>query len=278
MDVLYKYVSGDRVLSCIPEVGDGTLRATQPAALNDPFECAVLPTYVFADEQREDRELASALTVINENRPVSPDEVRQARSEYGSFFTRQLFVEQISTRFGFVSFAADPYNPLMWSHYTVDGSGFVIGYDADVISGLVGMRGWLRQVDYRDKLPFILGPSVVISPASNLPIFLSMKSSRWSHENEWRLIVELSLTVGTAERDRWGLPVNLLRIPNEAVRSVHYTERTLPELVGKIRDRLRDANNRYGAREPTKLVLSETAYDYAEAEHKPKSPQHPAQP
>ena len=105
----------------------------------------MLPTYVFADEQREDRELASALTVINENRPVAPDDVSQARSKYGSFFTRQLFVEQISTRFGLVSFAADPCNPLMLTHYTVDGSGFVIGYDADVISGLVGMRGWLKQ-------------------------------------------------------------------------------------------------------------------------------------
>ena len=278
MDVLYKYVSGRRVLSCIPEVGDGTLRATQPAALNDPFECYVRPIYVIPDEQRENHELASSLTVINENRPVSPDEVSQARSMYGSLFTRQLFVEQISTRFGFVSFAADPCNALMWSLYTVDGPGFVIGYDADVVSGLVGMRGWLGQVDYRDQLPFILGPSVVVTPASNLPIFLSMKSSRWSHENEWRLIVELSLTVGTAKRDRWGLPVNLLRIPNEAVRSVHYTERTTAELVDKIRDRLRDANNRSGAREPTKLVLSETAYDYVEAEHKPESPQHPAQP
>ena len=38
MDVLYKYVTAQRALTCIPELGDGTLRATQPAALNDPFE------------------------------------------------------------------------------------------------------------------------------------------------------------------------------------------------------------------------------------------------
>ena len=46
MDVLYKYVTHTRALTCIPEVGDGTLRATQPAALNDPFECAVTTHYV----------------------------------------------------------------------------------------------------------------------------------------------------------------------------------------------------------------------------------------
>ena len=39
MDTLSKYVTARRALTCIPEVGDGTLRATQPAALNDPFEC-----------------------------------------------------------------------------------------------------------------------------------------------------------------------------------------------------------------------------------------------
>ena len=43
MKTLYKYMTAERVLTCLPEVGDGTLRATQPAALNDPFECAVEP-------------------------------------------------------------------------------------------------------------------------------------------------------------------------------------------------------------------------------------------
>ena len=38
MKTLYKYMIAERVLTCLPEVGDGTLRATQPATLNDPFE------------------------------------------------------------------------------------------------------------------------------------------------------------------------------------------------------------------------------------------------
>ena len=130
MDILYKYVTSRRALTCIPEVGDGTLRATQPAALNDPFECAVTTTYVIPDEAEENRELAKVLTEINENKPVTGHDVHRARREYGSLFTRQLFTEQVSTRFGIVSFTTDPYHPLMWAHYTTDGSGFVIGYDA----------------------------------------------------------------------------------------------------------------------------------------------------
>lgn len=68
--------------------------------------------------------------MINNSKPVTAKEVAQARDEYGSLFTRQLLATQVSTRFGIVSFASDPRHPLLWSHYTVDGSGFVIGYDA----------------------------------------------------------------------------------------------------------------------------------------------------
>ena len=45
--ILYKYVTSRGALNCIPEVGDGTLRATQSAALNDPFEYAVITSYGF---------------------------------------------------------------------------------------------------------------------------------------------------------------------------------------------------------------------------------------
>ena len=118
MEILYKYVTANRALTCIPEVGDGTLRATQPAALNDPFECAVAVAYVIPDVSEENRRLAEALTQINESTPVTEEHVHNARQRYGSLFTRQLFAEQVSTKFGIVSFAADPQHPLMWAHYT----------------------------------------------------------------------------------------------------------------------------------------------------------------
>lgn len=264
MTILYKYVTAERALTCIPEVGDGTLRATQPAALNDPFECAVTTLYVM-DEPKENRELAKALTDINPNRPVTEDDVRRARQENGSLFTRQLFAEQASTRFGIVSFTTDPYHPLMWSHYTVDGSGFVIGYDAAALGQFLASEDSLLEVRYGEKPPPILGPIVLASPESNLPALLSVKSDHWSYEREWRLIVELSRTTGTGASDRHGQPINLVRVPNEAVVRVYYTERTPPDSVDLIRDRLGAKNNRYRASDPRKLVLSSASYGYEEA-------------
>ena len=265
MDILYKYVTSQRALTCIPEVGDGTLRATQPAALNDPFECAVLTTYVIPDEAEENRRLAEVLTEINESKPVSEIDVQRARKERGSLFTNQLFAEQVSTKFGVVSFTSDPFHPLMWSHYTADGSGFVIGYDASDLRKLANQEESLRAVQYNERPPLIGGPIVLASPRSNLPILLAVKSQHWAYENEWRLIVELNKTIGTGQTDQHGQPINLVQIPNEAVVSVYYTERTPSDSVKRIGDRLADENNRYRAGIPRKLILSSTSYGYEEA-------------
>ena len=217
MDILYKYVTARRARTCMPQVGDGTLRATQPAGLNDPFECAVTTLYIIQDETEENRQLAKVLTEINQSKPVTEEDVSIARREYGSLFTRQLFAGQVSTRFGIVSFTTDHRHPLMWSHYTTDCSGFVIGYDFAELEKLIGPGGGLRRVQYNDRPPLITGPIVLGSPESNLPILLSMKSSHWAYENEWRLIVELDKTIGTGETDQHGQPINLVQVPNEAV-------------------------------------------------------------
>ena len=258
-------MTAQRALNCIPEVGDGTLRATQPAALNDPFECAVTTTYMFKDEAEEDRELAKVLTQINENRPISAKEVCTARKEYGSLFTRQLLSEQFSTRFGIVSFTTNPHHPLMWSLYTTDGSGFVIGYDMSELKKLGGPEGDLRAVQYNGRPPLISGPGVFSQPKSNIPALLSVKSDHWSHEEEWRLIVELNKTVGTGQKDQHDLPINLVQIPNEAVVEVFYTERTPRQDVQLVQARLADPNNHYQAENPRKLILSSTSYEYEEA-------------
>ena len=100
------------------------------------------------------------------------------------------------------------------------------------------------------------------SPESNLPALLSLKSDHWSYEDEWRLIVELNRTIGTGKSDERGLTINIVQVPNEAVVSVHYTERSPQKTVKLIRERLTDKNNRYRAESTRKLVLSSTSYGY----------------
>ena len=96
----------------------------------------------------------------------------------------------------------------------------------------------------------------------DLHLFLSMKSDYWSYESEWRLIVELSKTIGTGLLDFRGLPINLVRVPNESVLSVYHTERTPVDVVERIRSRLENPNNRYGTQRLTKLIASAERYRY----------------
>ena len=260
--VLYKYVTADRALACLPEVGDGALRTTQPAALNDPFECHVSPTFVERDHAEGNAGLAHALTKLHETVPVTPDEVARARDRYGSLFLRELLAQQMSRRFGIISFTTDPRHPLMWSHYTVDGFGFAIGYRVPEIEGLAGGGDRLRRVNYSPDPDWLPHWSVIVVPESNIYESLCHKSSHWKHEAEWRLIVDLGKTIGTGQSDRHGHPINVLRIPNPAVVEVYYTERTHTSAVGTIQSRLASANNRYGVERATKLILSERAFAY----------------
>ena len=263
VEVLYKYVTSERVLTCLPEVGDGTLRATQPAALNDPFECEVSPGLARADQLAEDVEIAEVLSSLNGATPTSDAKVREARSKYGSLFLRELLVGQLSQRYGIVSFSSDPRHLLMWAHYTRDGSGFVIGYQVDALRSLGRHEDSLREVRYETRtLPIVVYP---VLSEENANILLSFKSDHWSYESEWRLIVELSDTIGTGSRDSRDLPINLVRVPNEAVVDVFHTERTPMNIVEEVRGRLQNPNNRYGVQRLTKLVASATRFGYEDA-------------
>ena len=264
VDVLYKYVNAERVLTCLPEVGDGALRATQPAALNDPFECGVALGMDRQDQRAENEEIAAVLSSLNGATPVSEAEVQEARSEYGSLFLRELLVRQLSQRYGIVSLSSDPRHLLMWAHYTGDGSGFVIGYQVEALRALGRRDDSLKEVRYEDRvLPIVEYP--VLSKEENVNILLSFKSNHWRYESEWRLIVELSDTVGTGLRDPRCLPINLVRVPNEAVLSVFHTERTPTTVVGRVSERLQDPNNRYGVQRLTKLVASSDRYGYVDS-------------
>ena len=176
MDVLYKYVPSSRVLKCLPEVGDGSLRVTQPASLNDPFECSAVGETVERDIDTANSEFARVLTAIHDAKPVTPDDVDDARERFGTLFRRELLSRQLSHRVGVVSFSSDSRHPLLWSHYTVDGSGFVIAYDAHQLGNLVGADS-LLQVRYRSSPPPIDYES--LPNRENLLELLTHKAGHW---------------------------------------------------------------------------------------------------
>ena len=259
MKLLYKYITAERVLTCLPQIGNGTLRATQVASLNDPFECAMVVGFQGMANNQGIAEASKILSGLNPTTPVTEDEVKEAMSTHGTLYVQHLAAKQLSQRFGIISFSTEYNHPLMWALYTEDGSGFVIGYDADQLKPLCEI---LDAVIYEPR-PFLLSIYEPLSHQENLHILLRLKGHQWAHENEWRMIVRLDKTIGLGRDDRHQQPINVLPIPNEAVQTVYYTERTPKDKVKLVQKRLEADVNRYSANLKM-LVMSETQFSYQE--------------
>ena len=151
----------------------------------------------------------------------------------------------------------------MWTHYAEEGSGVVVGYDAGEVRSALPETAALQPVQYVPEPVLWDYPAVAEYPELAMSIMCS-KGIPWRYEREWRIVVELKDTIGTGDCDRYGMLVKLLRMPNKAVRSVFYTDRTPPGDVAELRTRLDCAANGYVAARMRRMVLSDEAFAYRE--------------
>ena len=259
--MVYKYLSADRALEALPEHGNGTLRATQPASLNDPLECATRCAAVYPTEDQEVGEMLDTLNWVVPEHPLTKSDIQLSRRQLGSQAWNDLFRKQLSRRFGVVAFSSSADHPLLWAHYADAGAGVVIGYRVSALKDIATGYEKFGAVQYHEQPPVSTG-HVIFKDEGNLHVLLLIKASYWSYEQEWRLTLELKNTVGTGKTDPRGYSVNLCPIPNEAVAEVLVTERTPSATVSTIKARLSDPSNRYRAGATRKLVLAPNKYGY----------------
>ena len=86
--VLYK--TAERLLKVLPEVGKGALRATQPIAMNNPFECASY-SHAFYSSARaaifnsdEVQIFIHVLNTINPKHLVEKSYVQRKQRQFGT--------------------------------------------------------------------------------------------------------------------------------------------------------------------------------------------------
>ena len=237
--VLYKYISSDRLDQALPDEEPCSFRATPPNALNDINEINFTTTFVDDETSREDinREYALTLTELFPTSPISVDDVNRYREKnplgYGAEMTR----DQLSKRYGVTSFSTRRDDVKMWSHYADECRGVVIGYNVDLWVAHLRGTSIIRQVKYADDFPMVIGPRVVNQ--ENAYAFMSSKGAAWEHEQEWRLITELSKT------QRSGEDIAVIAVPQKSVSSVLITDRTSQDTVDTIVRRLNNPLNGY---------------------------------
>ncbi len=204
--VLYKYRYFDLEGYHLQAVRDSHLWFSSARAFNDPFDSALKYNLDITDQ---DLRLNWAINVIGRDFPhLSYDECRiQAQSHlqeidndpnYLRIFQEQ-YINKNYEKFGVCCLTTIPDNLLMWSHYADGHKGFVIGYDTrklkELQEELVRKKERLvldlQMVNYEKQKPVI---NFFESMTSNyrhedIITLLITKSERWSHEQEYRLIL-----------------------------------------------------------------------------------------
>ena len=237
--VLYKYIPAHRLDHVLPDDKPCSFRATPPNELNDINEVNFRTGFTDNERNREEinQEYALTLTELLPTSPISTDDVESYRQKYPVGYGAKLTADQLSKRYGVTSFSTKKNDVKMWSHYTDNCSGVVIGYNVDRwIPHLIGTT-IIRQVTYSDDLPMITGPRVVNQ--ENAYAFISNKGAAWEYEQEWRLITELSKT------QQSGDDIAVITVPQESVSSVIITDRTPQDTVDIIVQRLNNPSNHY---------------------------------
>jgi len=244
--VLYKYLPPAR----LDVIEKRTIRFTQPADFNDPFEfrpCiqsaasdAQVREYVEANfETLVDRELAQYGQLV----PAAlRAQLPQLKANLPALFrlsephvlakVSPLIDEFLNRHVGVLCLSELKDSILMWGHYTENHQGLTVGFDAD--HPFFSRRrsdqdefGFLRRVEYSRERP-----NIVLSDTSSREWFQT-KCLDWAYEKEWRIVRLLSEADQRVDGSR--LPACLFGFPEDAVMEIVIGLRAPEWLVEKVR-------------------------------------------
>ena len=272
--ILYKYVP----LHVLTDEGSQfpwTLRATQPAALNDVMEANIrTQTELGIDPDRYQAVLSASLKRIFGDDALTDDEMSRRRQRYGDPRVSTVIRDFLSRFVGVVSFSSDPLVITMWAHYAQN-SGVVVGYKTAALRELgidikrvlymelapvyTPTRGDTVKLDFVDDERRRKDPryaqtdadTPLIGPALDfielrkdwrqLARLLFVKGKPWEYEKEIRLLVALQNTRALEDQS----DIRVLDVPPGAIEGVYVGPATPTEAVAEIRRRVEDTTVRW---------------------------------
>ena len=162
---------------------DHKIRFTQPRALNDPLEFN--PTLLFNDPESKHQSYQL-------NNIIFPS--------VELFFRSQLIESQIN-KYGILSLTKDPDSFEMWSHYANGHRGFWIEFNQDFsqypsMLSKTGEENPVREVNYVHD--YSINVEAIVNEQNEILLeilhdeLFFKKTSRWSHEHEYRMVRPLT--------------------------------------------------------------------------------------
>lgn len=214
---------------------------TSPARLNDPFDCAINYRYDLLSEEEKFEKYRKY--VRDENRMLNDDEVdRQARNWMRQDLLKKdqilmnnsnLIRQQINEKIGVLSLTKTKKTILLWSHYSDQHKGICIGYSKKILlSHLTNEYNTSAKifydidVDYSTEYPLII-PNKDLTPEQYFKIPLGTKSSEWSYEDEYRILLY------NGANERTTLPIEAIVEVNMACNMPEKDQIVIGEFVRK---------------------------------------------
>jgi len=174
-DLLYKlYALSENSVNALTE---RYIYVPHPDQLNDIFDCNV-ELIQFDDEEVIRTFLSGTLSEQEIEHQLNTNLVNT------QLFVQRNYREILYRKWGIVSMTSDPNNVLMWSYYG-DHKGFCLEFDIDKFE--FDFFGPF-PINYQCEINSISIKDVSIQLASLIQC--NIKDAIWSHENEWRLMVE----------------------------------------------------------------------------------------
>jgi hypothetical protein len=161
---------------------------------NDPFDCSMPFKYKESDLSEENIFLKTIDVLKRKHSDWSIDKIHQEAFENqreGLIFDKNYIqfrseerIKNFNKTFGILSLTKESNNVLMWSHYASSHTGFCIGYDTKMLWSQT--QGRIGPVMYDDKFPEY---GLFDKGLEKNMKYSSIKSSNWSYENEFRIII-----------------------------------------------------------------------------------------
>lgn len=259
MNKIYKYVPPER----IDILENLLIRITQPKYLNDPFDAVlsfkkVVEKELFLKHFNSENLFEKIVTNFDDslsefnkqnNLDISLEKLLEVQGkdfdQFKKLFlyemenvttlfttenmaTKKLLNDEINKFLGVISFTESPDNIPMWAYYANVHTGFVIVFNAE---HKFFNNGLLVDKDFGKLQKIIYSPDKTILDSlkefKSNPFF--EKHIRWRNEEEWRMILPLTLSNTIKFPD-----IHLINIPPELIVGIIFGFRTNPELVDYV--------------------------------------------
>lgn len=219
------------------------IRFTQPSALNDPFESAIL---VDASSHHDIRRMVTGFRRNAEGEGLIPTNegeekiLEQAIAELEAHVESLLIpstvgkqmVEFLDCAQGVLSLSRTPDSLLMWSHYTDSHKGFVLGLDENhdffTMPDGAGRETKPHSVVYTTRRQ-----TAQVGRGDFYTQVLCYKSLEWAYEQEVRIFRAFGRNQGDfAKNER--KDVKLFNVPADCIKEIYFGANIENDLVNRI--------------------------------------------